>query len=38
VQACPTGALKAKREFWIEAGRDMQELVRHSRLEKRQRK
>ncbi|MBI5304074.1 MAG: (2Fe-2S)-binding protein [Chloroflexi bacterium] len=34
VQACPTGALKAKREFWIETGRDVSELVRHSRLEK----
>lgn len=34
VQACPTGALKAKREFWIETGRDVNELVRHSRLEK----
>jgi NADP-reducing hydrogenase subunit HndD len=35
VQACPTGALKAKREFWIQAGRDVNELVRRSRLEKR---
>ena len=35
VQACPTGALKPKREFWIEAGRDVSELVRHSRIEKR---
>jgi len=38
VQACPTGALKPKREFWIETGRDVSELVRHSRLEKRRRK
>ena len=35
VQACPTGALKPKREFWIETGRDVNELVRHSRLERR---
>lgn len=35
VQACPTGALKAKRQFWVEAGRDVNELVRRSRLEKR---
>ncbi len=35
VQACPTGALKSKREFWIETGRDVQELARHSRIEKR---
>ncbi|MBI5029219.1 MAG: (2Fe-2S)-binding protein [Chloroflexi bacterium] len=38
VQACPTDALKAKREFWIERGRDVSELVRHSRLEKRNRR
>ena len=37
VQACPTGALKPKREFWVETGRDLSELVRHSRLEKRRR-
>ena len=37
VQACPTGALKPKREFWAETGRDLSELVRHSRLEKRRR-
>ena len=37
VQACPTGALKPKREFWIETGHDVNELVRHSRLEKRRR-
>lgn len=34
VQACPTGALKSKRKFWIETGRDVNELVRHSRLER----
>ena len=34
VQACPTGALKAKRQFWIETGRDVSELVRYSNLEK----
>ena len=38
VQACPTDALKPKREFWIETGRDVSELVRHSRLEKRNRR
>jgi len=38
VQACPTGALKAKRAFWIQAGRDVNELVRHSRLDKRKTK
>ena len=38
VQACPTDALKPKREFWIEQGRDVSELVRHSRLEKRNRR
>lgn len=38
VQACPTDALQAKREFWIENGRDVNELVRHSRLEKRNRR
>ncbi len=38
VQACPTGALKPKREFWMETGRDLSELVRHSRLEKRGRR
>lgn len=37
VQACPTGALKAKREFWVESGRDVGELVRRSRLEKKRR-
>jgi NADH dehydrogenase/NADH:ubiquinone oxidoreductase subunit G len=38
VQACPTGALKAKREFWIETGRDVSELVRHSRVDKRRKR
>jgi NADH dehydrogenase/NADH:ubiquinone oxidoreductase subunit G len=38
VQACPTGALKPKRELWIETGRDLSELVRHSRLEKRRKR
>jgi predicted molibdopterin-dependent oxidoreductase YjgC len=38
VQACPTGALKAKREFWVETGRDVTELVRHSRLERRKKR
>lgn len=38
VQACPTGALKPKREFWVETGRDLDELVRHSRLEKRRKR
>ena len=38
VQACPTGALKPKREFWIETGRDVNELVRHSRLERRRKR
>jgi len=38
VQACPTGALKAKREFWIEAGRDVKDLARHSRLERRRKR
>ena len=37
VQACPTGALKAKREYWLENGMDLRDLVRHSQLEKRQR-
>jgi NADH dehydrogenase/NADH:ubiquinone oxidoreductase subunit G len=35
VQSCPTGALKSKRAFWIESGRDVNELVHRSRLEKR---
>lgn len=38
VQSCPTGALKAKREFWIETGRNVNELVRHSRLERRRKR
>ncbi len=38
VQACPTGALKPKREFWIESGRDVNELARHSHLERRTRR
>ncbi len=38
VQACPTGALKPKREFWIETGRDLNELVRHSRMDKRRKR
>ncbi|MBI4789140.1 MAG: 4Fe-4S binding protein [Chloroflexi bacterium] len=37
VQACPTGALKPKREFWVETGRDLSELTRRSRLESRRR-
>ncbi len=38
VQACPTGALVSKREFWIEHGRDLRELVRESRLDRKRRR
>jgi NADH dehydrogenase/NADH:ubiquinone oxidoreductase subunit G len=34
VQACPTGALKAKREWWIEQGFDLKQLARVSHLDR----
>ncbi len=36
VQACPTGALKAKREYWMEQNLDLKELARVSNLERRE--
>lgn len=36
VQACPTGALVAKREYWMENGFDLKELARTSNLERRE--
>lgn len=36
VQACPTGALKSKREQWIEDGLDLKELARVSQLKRRE--
>lgn len=36
VQACPTGALVAKREYWIENGFNLKELARVSNLERRE--
>lgn len=38
VQACPTGALKSKREFWIESGRDLRELARTSHIDRRKKR
>jgi NADH dehydrogenase/NADH:ubiquinone oxidoreductase subunit G len=36
VQACPTGALKAKRQSWMEQGLDLKQLARVSNLERRE--
>lgn len=36
VQACPTGALKAKRSAWLEQGLDLKSLARVSTLERRE--
>ncbi len=36
VQACPTGALQAKRAAWLEQGLDLKQLVRVSNLERRE--
>lgn len=36
VQACPTGALKAKRAIWLENGLDLRQLARVSNLERRE--
>lgn len=36
VQACPTGALKAKRAAWLEQGLDLKQLARVSNLERRE--
>ncbi len=34
VQACPTGALKAKREWWLEQGLDVRKLARVSHIDR----
>jgi predicted molibdopterin-dependent oxidoreductase YjgC len=36
VQACPTGALKAKRAAWLEQGLDLKQLARVSNLDRRE--
>jgi NADP-reducing hydrogenase subunit HndD len=36
VQACPTGALEARRERWIEQGFDLKQLARVSQLDRRE--
>lgn len=38
VQACPTGALQAKRAYWMEQGLDLKELARVSNLERREKR
>lgn len=38
VQACPTGALKAKRQAWLEQDLDIRQLARVSNLERREKR